>query len=251
MPYITVKNIRIFYNERGKGLPLALFHSNGGSSKMLKAEIKYYAKHFRVLAFDLPGHGRSDRIYGFEGDFWQYSAFLIKKALFSIGVNDLHLMGSSGGAIIAFHLASDKEIKCKALIADSFEGLALPPERAKAIVKQRNRTMDLRFFKMFFKYLHGNDWRDVLNKDSKNHLHFAEHKTVWFDSLEEVECPVLLTALEEDDMIPRAADKIKLVHDLLPNSELHVFHKGKHPAMLSHKKRYRKLVCDFCCPKNS
>jgi len=251
MPYITVKNIRIFYNERGKGTPLALFHGNGGSSKMLKAEIKHYAKHFRVLAFDLPGHGRSDRIPGFEGDFWQYSAFLIKKALVSIGTTELHLMGNSGGAIIAFHLAADVEINCKSVIADSFEGLALPPERAKAIVSQRNRTMDVRFFKMFFKYLHGHDWRDVLNKDSKNLLHFAEHKTVWFDSLEEVECKVLLTALEEDDMIPRAADKVRLVHELLPQSELQIFSKGKHPAMLSNRKRYRKLVCDFCCDKKT
>jgi pimeloyl-ACP methyl ester carboxylesterase len=249
MPYFTVKNIRIFYNERGKGKPLAIFHGNGGSSKMLKTEIKYYAKYFRVLAFDLPGHGRSDRISGFEGDFWQYSAFLVKKVLQGIGVKELYLMGSSGGAIVAFHLAMDPDLKPLSVIADSFEGLALPPERAKALVNQRNNTMNLRFFKMFFKYLHGHDWRDVLNKDSKNLLHFAEHKTAWFDSLEEVDCPVLLTALESDDMIPRAAEKVKLVHDILPNSELHILSKGKHPAMLSNKKQYRKIVCNFCCPK--
>jgi valacyclovir hydrolase len=245
MPYITVKNTRIFYNERGKGTPLAIFHGNGGSSKMLKAEIRHYAKHFKVLAFDLPGHGRSDRIPCFEGDFWQFSAFIIKRVLVKIGITDLHLMGNSGGAIIALHLASDQDIQCKSVVADSFEGLALPPERAKAIVLQRNRTMKLKFFKMFFKYLHGNDWQVVLNKDSKNLLHFAEHKTVWFDSLEEVSCNVLLTALEDDDMIPRAAEKVSLVHDLLPQSKLHVFKKGKHPAMLSHRKQYRKLVCDF------
>lgn len=249
MPYITVKKIRIFYNERGNGFPLAIFHGNGGSSKMLKAEIRHYAKHFRVLAFDLPGHGRSDRIPGFEGDFWQFSAFIIKKVLISIGVTELHFMGNSGGAIIALHLAADKEIQCKSVVADSFEGLALPPERAKAIVAQRNRTMKLKFFKMFFKYLHGNDWRDVLSKDSKNLLHFAEHKTVWFDSLEEVTCDVLLTALEDDDMIPRAAEKVSLVNDLLPHSKLHIFKKGKHPAMLSNRRQYRKLVCDFCCSK--
>jgi|SRR6056297_135286 len=247
MPYFTVKNIRLFYNERGKGVPLIMLHDNGGSSKMLKTEIRYYSKHFRVIAFDLPGHGRSDRIHDFEGDFWQYSAFIIKKALVELDITDTNIMGTSGGAIVGFHLALDQDINCRALIADSFEGLALPPERAKQKMEQRSRTIKINFFRMFFQYLHGKDWQEVLRSDANNQLHFAEHKTVWFDSLEELNCKVLLTALTNDNMIPRAAEKVKLVHDLLPNSRLHLFDKGKHPAMLSNKKKYRKLVCDFCC----
>lgn len=247
MPYFTVKNIRLFYNERGKGAPLVLLHDNGGSSKMLKTEIRYYGKHFHVLAFDLPGHGRSDRIHDFEGDFWQHSAFLIKKVLVEIGVTDINIMGTSGGAIVGVHLALDKDLQCRALIADSFEGLALPPERAKEKIAQRERTIKINFFRMFFQYLHGKDWQEVLKSDSRNQLHFAEHKTVWFDSLEDVTCKVLLTALKNDNMIPRAADKVQLVHDLLPHSKLQLFDKGKHPAMLSNKRRYRKIVCDFCC----
>lgn len=246
MPYLTVKNTKLFYNERGKGQPLILLHSNGGSSKMLKTEIRYYSRHFRVLAFDLPGHGRSDRIHDFEGDFWQYSAFLIKKILLELDIQQINVLGTSGGAIVGFHLAMDRDLQCNALIADSFEGLALPPERAKEIIVQRERTTNINFFRMFFKYLHGKDWQQVLKSDSRNLLHFAEHKTVWFDSIEEVKCKILLTGLQNDNMIPRAAEKIKLVHEMLPQSKLHIFKKGKHPAMLSNKKHYRKLVCDFC-----
>ncbi len=246
MPYLSVKNIRLFYNERGKGRPLVMLHGNGGSSKMFKTEIRHYSKHFRVLAFDLPGHGRSDRIPDFEGDFWQHSAFLIKKVLTELDISDINILGTSGGAIVGFHLAMDRDLNAQTLIADSFEGLALPPERARAIVEQRNRTIKSNFFRMFFQYLHGKDWQQVLENDSTNLFHFAEHKTVWFDSLENATCKILLTALEDDNMIPRAADKVKLVHDMLPNSSLRLFSKGKHPAMLSNKKKYRKLVCEFC-----
>lgn len=246
MPYFTVKNIRLFYNERGKGQPLILLHGNGGSSKMLKTEIRYYSKKFKVFAFDLPGHGRSDRIPDFEGDFWQYSAFLIKKVLTGLDISGINILGISGGAIVGFHLAMDQGVDSFSLIADSFEGLALPPERAKEIIAQRDKTTKISFFRMFFQYLHGKDWQEVLSNDSRNLLHFAEHKTVWFDDLEQLQCKVLLTALKKDNMIPRVAEKVTLVHEMLPKSELHIFKKGRHPAMLSNKKQYRKLVCDFC-----
>ncbi|MDA3868146.1 MAG: alpha/beta hydrolase [Salinivirgaceae bacterium] len=245
MPYLTVKNIRLFYNERGKGVPLVILHSNGGASKMLKAEIRHYSKYFRVLAFDLPGHGRSDRIHDFEGDFWQYSAFLIKKALVNINITDVNVMGTNGGAIIGIHLAQDDDLNVMAVIADSFEGLAITPDRARSFIKERERTTRLHFFRMFFNYLHGKDWADVLASDSRHILHFAEYKMAWFDSLEETNVPVLLTVLASDNMIPRALEKMKLVHDFLPNSTLEIFDKGKHPAMLSNKRKYRKLVRKF------
>ncbi|MFO7864404.1 MAG: alpha/beta hydrolase [Salinivirgaceae bacterium] len=245
MPYLTVKNIRLFYNERGKGTPLVILHSNGGASKMLKTEIRYYSKYFRVLAFDLPGHGRSDRIHEFEGDFWQYSAFLIKKALLAIHITEVNVMGTNGGAIIGIHLAQDDDLNVMAVIADSFEGLAITPDRARSFIKERERTARHHFFRMFFNYLHGKDWADVLASDSRHILHFAEHKMAWFDSLEETNVPVLLTVLSNDNLIPRAVEKMKLVNDFLPNSTLEIFEKGKHPAMLSHKRKYRKLVRKF------
>lgn len=249
MPYLSVKQIRLFYNERGKGVPLVILHNNGGASKMLKTEIRYYSRHCRVIAFDLPGHGRSDRIADFEGDFWQYSAFLIKKALQSLKIDELNILGTNGGAIIGFHLALDSDLNVKNLIADSFEGLALPPERAKTLVEQRERTTNLNFFKMFFHYLHGKDWQEVLRIDARNQLHFAEHKTIWFDSLEQIKSNVLITALASDNLIPRAEEKMRIVHTLINNSKIEVFKKGKHPAMLSNKRNYRKLVCNFLFPK--
>lgn len=250
MPYLSVRNIRLFYNERGKGFPLILIHGNGGSSKMLKTEIRYYSKYFRVIAFDLPGHGRSDRIYDFEGDFWQYSAFLIKKALKLLDINELYILGTNGGAIVGFHLTLDTELKVKAIVADSFEGLALSPERAKNFIAQREKTMQLNFFKMFFQYLHGKDWMEVLRSDSRHHLHFAEHKTAWFDSLENINTHVLITALKNDNLIPQVEEKMRIVSSLIKNSEIEIFTKGKHPAMLSNKKRYRKLVCNFLSMAN-
>jgi hypothetical protein len=61
--FIVVDGVRLHYVERGKGEPLVLLHGNGSmiqdfdSSGLLDAAAKTY----RVIAFDRPGFGYSDR----------------------------------------------------------------------------------------------------------------------------------------------------------------------------------------------
>jgi len=101
------------------------------------------------------------------------------------------------------------------------------------------------FFQLFFKYLHGKDWRDVLRFDSNMIMDFAEKKKLFFDTDFSVNCKVMLTAVTDDDMIPLVDIRIKEMIDVMPHAIIHIFKHGKHPAMLSNKKEYRKLVCRF------
>ena len=61
--FIVVDGVRLHYVERGKGRPLVLIHGNGtmiqdfDSSGLVDAAAKTY----RVIAFDRPGFGYSDR----------------------------------------------------------------------------------------------------------------------------------------------------------------------------------------------
>ena len=58
----TVKGLRIYYEDTGKGTPLILLHGFTGTSSMWKPFIPTFAKFYRVISIDLPGHGRSDYI---------------------------------------------------------------------------------------------------------------------------------------------------------------------------------------------
>ncbi|MBT9548642.1 MAG: alpha/beta hydrolase [Candidatus Sericytochromatia bacterium] len=49
----------IHYLEQGQGSPLLLLHGNGADAKLYLPLIQTLARHFRVVAPDLPGFGRS------------------------------------------------------------------------------------------------------------------------------------------------------------------------------------------------
>lgn len=57
----TVGGYSIYYQCAGAGRPLVLVHGVGGSSLTYRANIEALARHFRVYAVDVPGHGRSEK----------------------------------------------------------------------------------------------------------------------------------------------------------------------------------------------
>src|SRR5690606_30492391 len=60
--FLEVHGVKIYYEESGNGKPLLLLHGFSRTADEWKPFIAEYAKAFRVIAIDLPGHGRSDLI---------------------------------------------------------------------------------------------------------------------------------------------------------------------------------------------
>lgn len=54
---------RLWYEDQGNGRPLILIHGWSMSSAVWKFQLKELASLFRVIAPDLPGHGKSDAIH--------------------------------------------------------------------------------------------------------------------------------------------------------------------------------------------
>jgi pimeloyl-ACP methyl ester carboxylesterase len=64
--YFASNSIHIFYEEHGAGSPVVLIHGFGIDARLQWGEtglIKFLAPHFRVIALDCRGHGRSKRFY--------------------------------------------------------------------------------------------------------------------------------------------------------------------------------------------
>lgn len=59
--FVTNDGVRIFYEERGVGHPLILIHGWSGTSKYFVRNFETLSKYFRVIQFDLRGHGESDK----------------------------------------------------------------------------------------------------------------------------------------------------------------------------------------------
>jgi pimeloyl-ACP methyl ester carboxylesterase len=103
---------RIYVESAGTGVPLLCLHTAGADSRQFRhlLEDPDLTSRFRVVAFDLPWHGRSD-----PPDDWQSRRYALTTATYAatvLAVSDALrldrpvLMGCSMGGAIALYLAS-------------------------------------------------------------------------------------------------------------------------------------------------
>jgi pimeloyl-ACP methyl ester carboxylesterase len=118
--FIEVGSVRLHYVEEGSGPPLVLLHGNGSMIQDFQSSglMKLAAKRFRVIAFDRPGFGHSDRP---RGTVWspEAQAELISSALAKIGVKEAIVLGHSWGTLVAVALALNHAQHVKALVLAS------------------------------------------------------------------------------------------------------------------------------------
>ncbi|WP_225410618.1 alpha/beta fold hydrolase [Stigmatella hybrida] len=57
--YAKINGLELYYEVHGKGRPLVLLHGGLGSTSMFGDNLKALAKHYKVIAVDLQGHGRT------------------------------------------------------------------------------------------------------------------------------------------------------------------------------------------------
>jgi pimeloyl-ACP methyl ester carboxylesterase len=104
--FVTVDGVRLHYIEKGSGPPVVLLHGNIVTSEdfALSGTLDLIARRHRVVAFDRPGFGYSDRPHGSA---WTPAAQadLLRHALAAIGLERAVVLGHSFGAVVALELA--------------------------------------------------------------------------------------------------------------------------------------------------
>ena len=102
MAYFQHAGCQLHYEDHGQGAPVLLVHGLGSSILDWEYQIPYLQQHYRVLAIDLRGHGRSDkpRQRYSMGQFAADVAALIAH----LGLQQVHLVGISMGGMVGFQL---------------------------------------------------------------------------------------------------------------------------------------------------
>jgi len=131
--FLEVDGVRLHYHEEGYGTPVILLHGNGAmASDFLGSGLfdALAAKH-RVIAFDRPGFGYSDRPRGRD---WSASgqARLLVRAFKQLGVADPLIVAHSWGTICALAMATEYEEKLAGLVLIS--GYYYPTLRVDSIL---------------------------------------------------------------------------------------------------------------------
>jgi pimeloyl-ACP methyl ester carboxylesterase len=105
--FFNSDGVRIRYRVWGQGPPVLLIHGFGESLESWHREgvVRALAPHFRVIAMDVRGHGRSDK----PRDPKSYGAELSGDAvrlLRHLGITKAHVVGYSLGALVALDVAA-------------------------------------------------------------------------------------------------------------------------------------------------
>lgn len=118
--FVEVDGVRLHYVEQGTGEPLVLLHGNGSMIQdfVSAGVIDMAAKRYRLIAFDRPGYGHSERP---RSTVWtaDAQAALIERALSKIGVAEAAVLGHSWGCSVAVALALKSPDLVKALVLAS------------------------------------------------------------------------------------------------------------------------------------
>jgi len=115
--------MRIYVEEAGSGIPLVCLHTAGSDSRQFRHLMTdpSITDHYRVLAFDMPWHGKSNPPVGWREIEYQLTTGLYKETVVAfckaMELNRPTIMGCSMGGRIVLHLALDYPDDYRAVIA--------------------------------------------------------------------------------------------------------------------------------------
>ncbi len=225
--WIEVDDHRIHYVDAGDGFPLIMLHGGANDWHDWEENIEPLAQHYRVIAPDIAGFGKSDKSKGAYGidDFVHY----IKGLVQALGLERVHMAGHSLGGRIGLEFACHYPERISKLITVapfgfgrlSTWGFVLGAfmywARKLFLRKQPYPTLKLDYSKDGFKQ-------------------FAE-------KLKRVEVSTMIIWGERDIYLP--VNHAYLANGILANSRLEVMPNCGHVPQKTDSDLFNKLVLDF------
>jgi len=249
--YANVNGIRMYFEEYGSGYPLVLIHGGISSIQMWEKQLPVFSKHFRVIAVDSRGHGKSTNPKGklhyklMADDF----AALIKE----LQLNKPLLCGWSDGGQIALEFGLHYPELVKAMVLggtminltqemlDGFNEIGIEAP-GQVNFEKLEKTLDW-LVKLMQKQTadHGEDyWKTLLL--TITHM--------WFDpaefpgeKVEEIQTPSLIILGDRDDYIP--ITEATAMHKLMPKTELAIIPNSNHDCYFTHKELFNQIVVNY------
>lgn len=261
---IDVDGIRTNYIVAGEGEPLILLHGSGPGVTAFanwRGVIPDFAQHFRCYAPDTLGFGYTDfpaDIRGFDMNRWMAHLAGFMDAL---GIARAHFIGNSYGGALTLALAARHPERVARMVLMGAAGLPFPITDGLAKVWGYQPSLEaMRDLMTTFAF----DPALVKEEIVASRYHasirpgaqeafsslFPEPRQRWLDALATPEddlCalahPTLIIHGREDVIVPwRISQRY---HELIPNSELHVFGHCGHWTQIEKRERFVELVTPF------
>jgi pimeloyl-ACP methyl ester carboxylesterase len=243
---LIIFNKKIYYEEYGQGTPLILL-SGGGLDRSIKDFencIPGLAEHYRVIAPDTPGQGRSE-----QADTLTYGVLLefTSRLIDSLKIDSAYVMGWSDGGITGILLAERRPDKIRKVIAvGANNGIrrAIPPDISIDSVhpmtldyfEKNNKELIDRYTNM----LPGQDWKKYM-RDANAMVYQKE--SYFSDSIYgRINIPMMIVLGDQDDIIVEHGLEM---HRLIKGSQFCVLPNTTHAVFAERPDLINKIAIDF------
>ncbi|MDO9515204.1 MAG: alpha/beta hydrolase [Syntrophales bacterium] len=261
MAKLRVNGIELYYEMHGEGEPLLLIMGLRRNVEWWYCQIPELAKHFRVIAFDNRGAGRSDKP---EMDysirlFAEDSATLME----SLGIERAHVLGVSMGGYIAQELAINYPDKVRALVlgctsCGGARAVLMSAGRMEKFTANEGLTneqilrkdMDIYFSERFIKE-HPEKIDEFVEVSLRYYQpadaferQFAaclKHDTV--DRLCRMDLPVLIMTGDDDPLVPSVNSHI--LKELIRGSGLYLYPGRRHCFFIEEAALFNRKAIEF------
>jgi 3-oxoadipate enol-lactonase len=253
-----VNGTRLFYEEAGKGRNLVLVHGGLVDSRLWDDQFAAFAKHYRVIRYDLRGFGRS----GYPTASFSHVEDLYALLKF-LKVERCSLVGLSLGSMIAadFTLEHPEMVERLVLTAPGLRGpQAQRNERARAVYKLaetegRDKAIDAWMENDFFATGKQNDSRyeermRAMLRDNYKTWGPTPTQFVWnwpkqptAERLQEIKAPTLIIVGDKD--APSILANAEVYQSRIPGARKAVITNVSHHLVMEKPKEYNRLVLGF------
>jgi pimeloyl-ACP methyl ester carboxylesterase len=226
--FVNVNGVSLYYEIYGEGTPLLLLHGAGQSIKAFKAQIEFFSKHYKVIALDSRGRGKST-----DNDdelTYRNQAKDVKEFLDALQLDSVDIVGWSDGGIIGLLVAMEHPEKVKKLVAmgANIHPNGLFPERL-AVHKETIKKLEA-------------------DEKSKNTIRYkvtkqlVNYPQLTFKDLEVIKAPTLIMAGDHDVITDMHTVKI---FQSIPNANLAIFPGETHWFPALNSELFNSTVFDF------
>ncbi len=271
MPYIQTMDeipVRLYYQDLGQGQPVIFIHGWPSSHEMWEYQLGTLPEHYRCIAYDRRGFGKSDKPWtGYDYDTF---ASDLKCLIDQLDLTDVTLVGFSmgGGEVVRYLSAYGSERISKAVLVsavtpfmlrtdDNEDGL---PKKMFDKMVQKIKNDRPKFLAGF-----GKDFFGVSKTEkpvSEELLQWAHGLTLTATQKSTIDCvrafsetdfrkdcaaidvPTLLIHGDEDKTVPIDISAYKTA-DLIKDAQLIVYEGGPHGIFVTEKDRLNQDLVNF------
>jgi poly(3-hydroxyalkanoate) depolymerase len=248
---------RVLRPSRQRDTPLLLINGIGASLELLQPLVDELDPALEVIRFDAPGVGGSPlpaAPYRFSG-----LCRLIARLLTALGHDRADVLGISWGGAVAQHFAAFQRSRCRRLVlVSTATGALMVPARPAVLARlvTPRRYLDPGYLERAAPHLYGGTARTqaprvaaAMNANNRigsprGYLYQLAAGAGWtsLPFLPLVRQPTLIMSGDDDPIIPLV--NARLMHRLIPDSRLHIYH-GGHLGLVTEAAQLAPVVDGF------